>query len=45
MQAGSGSIFQPELATGPSLVVELISSHARIDGTTIVVDHSDHTVG
>ena len=94
MQAGSGSIFQPELATGPSLAVELISSHARIgasvnpgaytrlsdllnfhdeiltvndakilnrsgiatadgaaeldvhlDGLTIVVDDSDHTVG
>jgi hypothetical protein len=33
MQAGSGSIFQPGLATGPSPAVELISSHARIGGS------------
>ena len=33
MQSGTGSIFQPGLATGPSLAVELISSHARIGGT------------
>lgn len=33
MQSGIGSIFQPGLATGPSLAVELVSSHARIGGS------------
>ncbi|MDP9467564.1 MAG: hypothetical protein M3P32_02320 [Chloroflexota bacterium] len=33
MQPGFGSEFQPGLATGPSLAVELVSSHARIGGS------------
>ena len=33
MQSGFGSVFQPGLATGPSLAVELVSSHARIGGS------------
>jgi hypothetical protein len=32
-QSGFGSVFQPGLATGPSLAIELISSHARIGGS------------
>jgi hypothetical protein len=32
MQSGFGSPFQPGLQTGPSLPVELISSHARLGG-------------
>ena len=33
MQSGIGSVFQPGLQTGPSLAVELVSSHARIGGS------------
>jgi len=33
MQPAIGSIFEPGLQTGPSLAVELISSHARIGGS------------
>jgi hypothetical protein len=33
MQSGIGSLFQPGLQTGPSLAVELVSSHARIGGS------------
>lgn len=33
MQSGFGSAFQPGLATGASLAIELVSSHARIGGS------------
>ncbi len=33
MQSGIGSIFQPGLATGPSLAVELVSAHTRVGGS------------
>jgi hypothetical protein len=33
MQPAIGSIFEPGLQTGPTLAVELISSHARIGGS------------
>lgn len=33
MESGFGSVFQPGLQVGPSLAVELISTHARISGS------------